>query len=940
MVGARKKTHGCLSDETVAALVEHRLPSEVARRAETHIEQCDECRKIAANVALAFAPGESTQSLSYGPARHVASGDRTIRSPPESGEPAGEKRPHGDLPSGTAVGRYVVVELIGAGAMGIVYLARDPELGRKVALKVLRTDRGGSSASSGRTRMLREAQAMAQLSHPNVITIYDVGTVGDGVFLAMELVDGGTLRGWLRGSRHPWREVVAMCRRAAEGLAAAHAAGIVHRDFKPDNVLVGRDGRVRVTDFGLARSAGGVDLPETHPQELAASVTHTGTVLGTPAYMAPEQLAGSVTDARSDLFSFCVSFYEALYGERPFAGSTIFQLRQAIAKGAVVTPSTPAVPAWLRRLVVRGLRADPAERYPSVRALIDELDARLSRGRKRVAITLLAGILSGAVAALAAFGAMRAREGAVPAPTSRTTAPGPTAMTEVPLPASTNPEALAAYRSALQKFRDGAIPDDDFARAIELDTGLAAAHLRYALVTFEYLTLEAREHLARAVAARHTLSDRDQRLLAAAQELLQTEPENTAEFARRMDEAVSRYPLDAELAHWAAYAHNRNGNGDGAIALEDRALALDPGFTQAYWFKFIQLAYRGDMDGARATVQACRAHASTQTNCLTMQSSIDAVEGDCEHLEQVSRQQVALDPESPPYIFLANAAYGRGQPIETVHELLRQHERIYPPESEPNRLVDAWYLDVLAGRFDDARGRTRDLQRTVRSDRGQKWHARAAMMWVTTLLEMGQPIEAARGAEDFPPRAYAWMEDLQSDRALRQDPTPRLLVAKRSAGLLSLDEFDKQRQEWAAGAAAKVAPFFRPFVWLYGYAAIAETAADATRALDEQPKFGPMPHFQLVGINDAHIGKTYFLAGRVAEALPLLRRASRSCVAVFFPLEHTQVHVVLGQALATAGDREGACAAYGVVLSRWGKAKPRSVSAEKARALSRALGCP
>jgi serine/threonine-protein kinase len=943
--GVRKKTDGCLSDETIGALVEHRLSPRAARRATRHVERCDACRRIMADVVRACAPNEPTQSLSAARARHLASGVGTLRSPPEHDEPAGETAVENDhessagLPTGTVVGRYVVVEGLGEGAMGVVYLARDPELGRKVALKLLRTDSSDTSISRGRARMLREAQAMAQLSHPNVITIHDVGTFGDGVFLAMELVEGGTLRGWMESSHHPWREVVAMLRRAGEGLAAAHAAGIVHRDFKPDNVLVGRDGRVRVTDFGLARSAAGVDLPETRPQELVATVTRTGTMLGTPAYMSPEQLAGTVADERSDLFSFCVTFYEALYEKRPFAASTIIQLREAIAKGEIATPSRAKAPSWLRRLVVRGLRPDPADRHPSVRAMIDELDARLSRGRRRVVTTLIACILTGAMAVFVAFGTMRARSRAVPAHMSPDV-PTPTAITDVPLPASTKPEALAAYRSALQKLRDGAIPDDDFARAIELDPGLAAAQLRYALLTYEYLTPEAREHLARAVAARHVLSDRDQLLLAAAQEYVQREPENAPEFERRMDEAVNRYPLDAELAHWAAFAHTRAGDSAGAIALEDRALAMDPGFAQAYWFKFIQLAYGGDMEGAQATARTCEAHAATKTNCLTMQSSIDAVEGNCGHLEQVSRQLVALDPESPPYIFLANAAYAQGQPLETVRELLRQHERIYPPESAANQLIDAWYLDVLAGHFDDARGRARELEQKVATDRAAKWHARAALMWVSTLLEVGRPLDAVGGAGDFPPRAYAWMQEPQFDRALRQDPTPRLLLAKRQGGLLSADEFEMQRKDWAASAAAKVPPFFRPFVWLYGYAAIAETAADATRALEEQPKFGPMPHFQLVGINDAHIGTTYFLAGRVAEALPLLRRASRSCEAVFFPLEHTQVQLVLGQALASHGDREGACAAYGVVLSRWGKAKPRSVTAERARALSRSLGCP
>jgi WD40 repeat protein/tRNA A-37 threonylcarbamoyl transferase component Bud32 len=269
--------------------------------------------------------------------------------------------------------------------MGIVYMARDPVLGRKVALKLLRADSAAVRLRGGRARLLREAQAMAQLSHPNVIVVHDVGVSADRVFLAMELVEGGTLKEWLRATGgRTWREVVRVFRAAGEGLAAAHAAGLVHRDFKPDNVLVGRDGQVRVTDFGLVRASleslsasDGVDAPLQHLVEL---VTVSGALVGTPAYMAPEQLARGKADVRSDVFAFCVSFYEGLYGERPFTAPTIAELSQAIARGVIrPAPAAARVPPWLRRIVVGGLHADPARRAQSVRALLDAIDARLGR---------------------------------------------------------------------------------------------------------------------------------------------------------------------------------------------------------------------------------------------------------------------------------------------------------------------------------------------------------------------------------------------------------------------------------------------------------------------------------------------------------------------------------------------------------------------------------
>jgi serine/threonine protein kinase len=206
-----------------------------------------------------------------------------------------------------------VLDRIGAGGMGVVYAAYDPELDRRVALKLLRPDRFGSDAD--RLRLLREAQALARLADPHVVSVYDTGTFGDRVFVAVELVEGETLRQWLGGLRaapRSWREVLARFLPAGRGLAAAHAAGLVHRDFKPENVLLGRDGRVRVADFGLAEAA-----PEPGGK-LAALPAEWGLVLGTPAYMAPEQLRGIAVDARSDQFSFCVALFEALYG-RPSA---------------------------------------------------------------------------------------------------------------------------------------------------------------------------------------------------------------------------------------------------------------------------------------------------------------------------------------------------------------------------------------------------------------------------------------------------------------------------------------------------------------------------------------------------------------------------------------------------------------------------------------------
>ncbi len=303
------------------------------------------------------------------------------------------------LERGTALGRYVLLERIGAGGMGEVYAAYDPQLDRKIALKLLRGDLfSGADASLGRTRLLREAQAVARLAHPNVIGVHDVGTFGEQIFVALEFVEGRTLRAWLQERPHPWREVLGLFLQAGRGLAAAHAAELIHRDFKPDNVLVSRDGRARVLDFGLARTAtdGGPQAPAAPASDsglLSAELTQAGAVVGTPAYMAPEQLLGQSAHARTDQFNFCASLYEALYGVRPFAGTTFAALTAAILERRLAPPQKGQdVPSWLHRAVVRGLAPKAEERFPSMEALLAALSADPAVVRRRAALFAAAGV--------------------------------------------------------------------------------------------------------------------------------------------------------------------------------------------------------------------------------------------------------------------------------------------------------------------------------------------------------------------------------------------------------------------------------------------------------------------------------------------------------------------------------------------------------------------
>lgn len=364
----------CLDANVALDFVDGRLGDASRPAVEDHIADCDQCRRLVADLVRSASVGHGSRD--------------------DDEYPVADQ-----LPLGAVVGRYVIGRFRGRGGMGVVYEAHDPELDRLVAIKLLRaigSDERPDAAA--RSRALREAQALAKLSHPNVVAVYDVGELDSDVYVAMELIDGVTLREWLAETVRDHRDIVRVFVAAARGLAAAHERGLVHRDFKPDNVIIGDDGRVRVVDFGLVRAVGEEAAGSEGIFTVSEVLTRTGTVVGTPAYMAPEQHAGGAVDARTDQFSFCVSLYQALFRERPFAGDDPRALAAATQRGELRSaPAGIAVPGWIRRVVVRGLATDPGDRYASMHDLIDALvvdpvarRTRLGAIAAVVAVTVLA----------------------------------------------------------------------------------------------------------------------------------------------------------------------------------------------------------------------------------------------------------------------------------------------------------------------------------------------------------------------------------------------------------------------------------------------------------------------------------------------------------------------------------------------------------------------
>jgi predicted Ser/Thr protein kinase len=316
--------------------------------------------------------------------------------------------PRAEPPPLRQIARFAVLRELGRGAMGVVYAGYDEELDRRVAIKLV-DDGDPTSASLGSNQLLREAQALARLIHPNVVAVFEAGVHDSRVYLAMEYVHGVDLQQWLAAGPRRWREVAATFLQAGAGLLAAHKVGLVHRDFKPANVLVGDDGRVRVADFGLATPRGGVThnrpVPEdidlhrsraARSQRLAATIAGPGALVGTPAYMAPEMLHGAPATAATDQYALCVALFEALYGHRPFAGDSLVALTyEALHAELPAAPPDPSVPPWLHALVLRGLSRDPARRFPDLAALLAELarDPEAERQRRRTRrLQLLAAV--------------------------------------------------------------------------------------------------------------------------------------------------------------------------------------------------------------------------------------------------------------------------------------------------------------------------------------------------------------------------------------------------------------------------------------------------------------------------------------------------------------------------------------------------------------------
>jgi tetratricopeptide (TPR) repeat protein len=890
---------------------------------------------------------------------------------------------------GQTLGRYRIEEKLGEGGMGVVFKATDEKLRRTVALKVLAD--GVVNDPDRRRRFLREARLAASLTHANIATVHDVGETDDGhIYIAMELVTGQSLRRKLEAGALAPSTAVRIAKDLTRALIKAHKVGIVHRDLKPDNIMVSEELEVKVLDFGLAKPVAQA-IEHEAPRELASLVTEDGRVVGTPGYMPPEQAAGRAVDARTDIFAVGVVLYEMATGVRPFRGDSAMDVLIATARDEPARPSSVAsvlATAFgnaLDRVILRCLEKNADARYADATELMEALEgiggaeearttgsgagtatatatatkdkradvgglatqaslvgtARRVDGRARRPRMLLAvAIAGGAIAALVAGGARYLRiTTTTPASAMASTAAQPTAtaITELPRPVSTNAELVAEYVAGVQALRDDdwGIAQSHFMRVVELDPFLALGHLRLAMAAEGTLDESLRrEHYARAVELRGQLSKRDQGLMEALEPVLQRLREDRASAAKRLHALGDLYPGDVEIQVWQAMLQNTAVG----LASADRAIALDPRDGQAWQSRGDILAALGRADESRASYERCGTVSPGSAECFLGLVWLDSMEGRCVDAERDARRAVDRDPHLAGN--LACVMVGAGRPIAAVREVLDQSAALFAPAPRMHwqKLIDQTRVALVTGDFVAGRALAEQAEALADSDVHAPFrdHLLPALVLAGIARETGDDAQAFRVAWRFVSRSDAWSKSTLRDGGVDES----LVLARLSTreGALSTAEFVTRRSAWLEEERRNIAQ--SGLTWTYAFAAPAETKAEAEEALAALPAYQPLSSFTYyVGIPDAEVGRTYLLAGQPDAAIRHLTKAVATCSAFRHPFAHTQAALHLGEALESTGDTAGACAAYAKVIARWGQAKPRSISAERARARSKVLAC-
>ncbi|HEY1954321.1 MAG TPA: serine/threonine-protein kinase [Polyangiaceae bacterium] len=874
-------------------------------------------------------------------------------------------------------GRYVIEREIGRGGMGAVYSARDVRLGRRVALKTI----GDTFDLHVIERLEIEARAVASIDHPGIVTLYDVVEDRGETVLVMELVGGETLRTILKTRTLAPDEVARIVYEVSDALDAAHQKKLVHRDVKPDNVMIRSDGRIALLDFGIAKqTSDAIDAAEV-------TTTGAGVILGTPAYLAPEQAHALPLGPAADQFALAVTAYELLTGKLPWPTTTPMLLVAAI----VSSPPRPLEgfqPA-VSEALERALEKSPAARYPTVvdfanafggalgvarpsrpRSLLPEssgpapaampseprapstleIDKTLRATERRLASHPPRG--KRRALAFIAFLALGGTAIAIFAARSRRPLPVAGDASDVALPIAdigADDTASAAARgavkgamSALSIGRGDAAVIDWLDAAMKADPECASAALQRAYASFRISgALDASGRRAYRVALEHRgkLSARNADFLDALAPSF-ADPPDWTESGKRFVALLARRPRDAEA--WEAlgilrFKQSRLEDAEDAFAREHD---VDPNAYTSYFLRGFLRANRGDLAGAKKSFAECIERIPATIECRRAVVAMERSAGECAAADAVAREAATLAPEDPQvWAMRAETAASLGAGRGALVDLLEQKRSRMPADAAKRaKAKDDYALAMRDGDFDAALAALDEADRVDQSDRIDDAASRAVER-ARLLREMGEPVRAADVAVVFLERMIARTLPEQA----WQDPTGALLAIAHAGGRITDADWATRRDAWVAGWRTRLGPEgWRQdglAVWIGALASLDDPsparASDALRAL---PDFGDgnlARYDPSIQENEARVGALFVAAGRIDDAIPRLESATRWCRLA--PL--VRGFLSLGEARAAKGDVTGACDAFATVERQWAGAKPRSVTLEAARAESKRHAC-
>lgn len=847
----------------------------------------------------------------------------------------------GILPGRVLAGRYEILAKLGHGGMGAVFRAHDRELGEDVALKVILPERIRDAGVLDRFR--REVKLARKIAHPNVCRVFDVGEEGTTRFLTMEFIEGKSLRELIaKGPLDPAR-ALSILQQIIQGMVAVHAQGIVHRDLKPDNVMVREGGQAVVADFGLARTPTG-DVAESN-------------FVGTPAYMSPEQLRGEALDGRSDIFALGIVAYELMTGRLPFTGESIAAIATATLRDSPASFEVPGLAESAQRgikaAIFRALEKRPADRFASMAEFGDALSSAGvehsistltgpvlppdERPRKRLPWSAIAGLAATVVLLVVIIKLWQF-------PTNvavQVQAPVSSALPSTHVVAH-DAQAERLYQQAMQAMHDG---DESRAmaemeRVVAIDHDFGAAELRLAIWWLLVEPVKARSHQIAANRLRKTLDQHDADLLHAMNAWLE-QPPDIQGWGMKLEALAERYPQDVEALLLVAGVRIYQMRFDGAIQATTRALEIDPTNVVAWTMKADALALLGDTKGQLEAYSACLSVAPTATKCLVERIRLRGHMRECQLMKEDAKALLMLEPNSAAtHELLATALESTSERRESVINAL---EKSFSLQSGSERThAEAKARAALAIRDGDFESAVRWLeQRRARNatDIHQDSHALPAIQLALVSLEMGLPKQADEIVSDFLRQKEAWLEDLDNDWAML------FSCIDLHAGGMSSATFVEQRQRWIErirkkweNAGRKDNEELEWLIWSLGYGCPAETRTEALEALKKMPHAkSPLVALGRLG-TDFFEGKIHILTGEYERAIPLLRRAANTCNVFDEPLMPMRATYYLGLALQGKGDETGARSAFQQIVDRWGKAKPRSVTAEKAKKALEKLG--